>query len=196
MNETGMRLSDWMTFHRAAQAFGQWILVRWTNRESLKYIGIRTWDPRTIERSFITPSRSTASRKPRTQMSIDMNWLAWLSIRSLRNGHSRIRGVRRTEILQGFLALVRRGQRRGIESAEFVVPYDAAYFAQSRPSDALRCHAGWDLARAAAADQQPTGELRGRTLLYCRSGPHLAALRVSDAQRHVLARRLRPEGHH
>lgn len=45
MNEAGMRLSDWMTFHRAAQAFGQWILVRWTNRESLKYIGLRTWDP-------------------------------------------------------------------------------------------------------------------------------------------------------
>jgi hypothetical protein len=45
MNGTGMRLSDWFTFHRAAQTFGQWILVRWTNPESLKYIGRRTWDP-------------------------------------------------------------------------------------------------------------------------------------------------------
>jgi hypothetical protein len=45
MNGTGMRLSDWFTFHRAAQTFGQWILVRWTNAQSLKYIGLHTWDP-------------------------------------------------------------------------------------------------------------------------------------------------------
>jgi hypothetical protein len=31
MNGTGMRVSDWLTFHRAARAFGKWILVRWTN---------------------------------------------------------------------------------------------------------------------------------------------------------------------
>jgi hypothetical protein len=43
----GIRLNDWFVFHQAAQAFGVWILVRWTNPYSLKYIGQRAWDPRT-----------------------------------------------------------------------------------------------------------------------------------------------------
>lgn len=45
MSDNGMRLCDWLTFHRAATTFGQWILVRWTNEQSLKYIGLRVWDP-------------------------------------------------------------------------------------------------------------------------------------------------------
>ena len=45
MSDTGMRLCDWLTFHRAATTFGRWILVRWTNEQSLKYIGRRVWDP-------------------------------------------------------------------------------------------------------------------------------------------------------
>jgi hypothetical protein len=43
----GMRLNDWYIFHQAAQAFGVWVLVRWTKAPSLKYIGRRVWDPRT-----------------------------------------------------------------------------------------------------------------------------------------------------
>lgn len=45
MNGTGMRVPDWLTFHRAATTFGRWILVRWTNEQSLKYIGLCVWDP-------------------------------------------------------------------------------------------------------------------------------------------------------
>src|SRR2546421_2987198 len=45
MDTPGLRLCDWFIFHKAAQAFEVWILVRWTNAESLKYIGKRAWEP-------------------------------------------------------------------------------------------------------------------------------------------------------
>lgn len=39
MERCGMRQQDWMVFSKAARMFKKWILVRWTNEESLKYIG-------------------------------------------------------------------------------------------------------------------------------------------------------------
>ena len=38
----GMRLEDWFHFYRAAWNFKVWILARWTNPDSLPYVGRRT----------------------------------------------------------------------------------------------------------------------------------------------------------
>lgn len=64
---TGMRIEDWFHFRDAAVLFKVWVLVRWTNPDSLEYVGRQTvkntYIPKPIDCKPKTADRDAPGRE-------------------------------------------------------------------------------------------------------------------------------------